>query len=248
MRRAAARIDTLSGMKKKLSILVVEDEPAILDGLLDVLVYHGYAVDSATTGSEGLQKAESGAFDLLLLDVMLPGIDGFEICDRVRQQDREQAIIMLTAKSDDADIIEGLKLGADDYVSKPFSIQQLMLRIEAVLRRTRAGELSERLLELPGMSIDTVALSGQAGDREVSFTRREMDLLCYLAAQHHRPVSRAELLNKVWGYAEHLDIDTRTIDIHVAKLRRKIEADPAKPSILTTVRGAGYQLTVETER
>lgn len=234
-------------MNRKPRILVVEDEPAILEGLLDVLMFHGYAVDSAKTGTEGLKKALSGRFELLLLDVMLPGIDGYEICERVRAQDREQAIIMLTAKNDDEAVIEGLKLGADDYVGKPFSIQQLLLRIEAVLRRTRHGEIIDRLLDLPGMAIDTVSLSGRSKDQEVSFTRREMDLLCYLAAHHHRPVARTELLNKVWGYALNLEIDTRTIDIHVAKLRRKIEADPASPTILITVRGAGYQLLKETE-
>ncbi len=229
-------------MKSQLDILIVEDEEAIRAGLADVLVYHGYAVDTAATGTEGLEKALSGRFDLVLLDVMLPGIDGFSICDAIREQDRRQPIIMLTAKTSDEDIIQGLKLGADDYVAKPFSIQQLVLRIEAVLRRSDAGRARARSLVLAGIEVDTENLTGRGPDGEVSFTRREMDILCYLAANAGRPVPREELLTKVWGYARGLAIETRTVDIHIAKLRRKIERDPGSPENLVTVRGAGYRL------
>ena len=229
-------------MAEKLAVLVVEDEAAIRDGLVDVLVYHGYGVDTAATGTEGLEKALTGRFDLILLDIMMPGMDGYEVCNRIRSEDREQAIIMLTAKSSDEEIIQGLKLGADDYVSKPFSIQQLMLRIEAVLRRSRAGEASARTLELDGITIDTENLSGESSDGSITFTRREMDILTYLFRYRDRPVPREELLTKVWGYARNLDIETRTVDIHVAKLRRKIERDPKQPVNLVTVRGAGYRL------
>lgn len=231
-------------MDRKLKLLVVEDEAAIRDGLIDVLVYHGYDVDSAATGNEGLEKSLSGRFDLILLDVMLPGIDGFSICDRIRAGDRQQPIIMLTARTSDDDIIQGLKLGADDYVAKPFSIQQLVLRIEAVLRRSRAGEARARTLSLEGIRIDTANLSGQTATGELAFTRREIDLLVYLAEHHERPVPREELLTKIWGYARNLDIETRTVDIHIAKLRRKIEADPKNPVNLLTVRGAGYRLNM----
>ena len=229
-------------MAEKLAVLVVEDEAAIRDGLVDVLVYHGYDVDTAATGTKGLEKALTGRFDLILLDIMMPGMDGYEVCNRIRSEDREQAIIMLTAKSSDEEIIQGLKLGADDYVSKPFSIQQLMLRIEAVLRRSRAGEASARTLELDGITIDTENLSGESSDGSITFTRREMDILTYLFRYRDRPVPREELLTKVWGYARNLDIETRTVDIHVAKLRRKIERDPKQPVNLVTVRGAGYRL------
>ena len=229
-------------MAEKLAVLVVEDEAAIRDGLVDVLVYHGYDVDTAATGTEGLEKALTGRFDLILLDIMMPGMDGYEVCNRIRSEDREQAIIMLTAKSSDEEIIQGLKLGADDYVSKPFSIQQLMLRIEAVLRRSRAGEASARTLELDGITIDTENLSGESSNGSITFTRREMDILTYLFRFRDRPVPREELLTKVWGYARNLDIETRTVDIHVAKLRRKIERDPKQPVNLVTVRGAGYRL------
>lgn len=229
-------------MPKKLSLLVVEDEAAIRDGLIDVLVFHGYEVDSADNGTDGLKKSLTGRFDLILLDVMLPGMDGYTICDRIRAEDRHQPIIMLTAKSSDEEIIEGLKLGADDYVAKPFSIQQLLLRIEAVLRRSRAGTTLARTLELDGILIDTDNLCGQTEDGDVSFTRREMDLLAYLSEHADRPIPREELLNKIWGYDKNLDIETRTVDIHIAKLRRKIEKDPKNPVNLVTIRGAGYRL------
>jgi two-component system response regulator RegX3 len=232
-------------MNRQRRILVVEDEEAIRTGLIDVLVFHGFEVDSAATGPDGLRKALTGKFDLILLDVMLPGVDGYEICDRVRSEDRNQPIILLTAKTSDEEIIHGLKLGADDYVPKPFSIQQLVLRIEAVLRRSQSGQEMARTLCVAGMEIDTENLSaGKCGD-EISFTKREIEVLSYLAQNTDRPVSREELLSKVWGYARNLDIETRTVDIHIAKLRRKIEADSKQPEVLITVRGAGYRLVTE---
>jgi two-component system response regulator RegX3 len=190
--------------------------------------------------------ALSGRFDLILLDVMLPGMDGFEICNRIRAQDRDQPVIMLTAKSTDEDIIQGLSLGADDYVAKPFSVAQLVLRVQAVLRRSRIGAELDALLQLgEDVEIDCRNLQGQRGDEALSFTRREVEMLQYLRLHSERPVSRDELLAKVWGYARNLDIETRTVDIHIAKLRRKIEADPAQPRYLVTVRGAGYRLLAE---
>lgn len=229
-------------MNRQIRILVVEDEKAIRTGLIDVLVFHGYEVDSAATGPEGLEKALTGKFALILLDVMLPGMDGYEVCDKVRAEDRNQAIIMLTAKSSDDEIIRGLTLGADDYVPKPFSIQQLVLRIEAVLRRSPVGRKQARTLHVGDIAIDTENLSGSNGSNEIPFTKREVEVLDYLARNAERPVSREELLSKVWGYARNLDIETRTVDIHIAKLRRKIEANPKEPTRLVTVRGAGYRL------
>lgn len=232
-------------MARKPSILIVEDEEAIRTGLIDLLVYHGYDTDAASDGNVGLDMALKGNYDLILLDVMLPGMDGFAICDRIRSKDREQPIIMLTAKSSDEDIIHGLQLGADDYVAKPFSVAQLVLRIQAVLRRARIGIETENVLELgDSVTIDIRNLSGCCGGKDISFTRREIDILQYLAANKERPVSRDELLNKLWGYAKDLNLETRTVDIHIAKLRRKIEADASKPEYLVTVRGAGYRLMV----
>jgi len=229
-------------MSQKVRLLIVEDEEAIRSGLVDVFVYHGYEVETAAHGDDGLRMALSGQFDLILLDVMLPGTDGFEICNQIRQQDRQQPVIMLTAKSSDEDIVQGLTLGADDYVAKPFSVTQLVLRVQAVLRRSGIGEESNREIKLcNGMVIDTENLCAA----DVVFTRREMDVLLYLAQQSDRPVSRDELLARVWGYANNMDIETRTVDIHIAKLRRKIEKDPTNPQAIATVRGAGYRLMIE---
>ena len=232
-------------MNKRIRVLVVEDEEAIRTGLIDVLVFHGYEVDSAATGPEGLKKALTGKFELILLDIMLPGMDGYTICDEIRAIDRRQPIIMLTAKASDEEIIQGLKLGADDYVPKPFSIRQLVLRIEAVLRRSQVGQEQARTLNIGNISIDTENLSGLNGDEEIAFTKREVEVLSYLAQNSERPVSREELLSKVWGYARGLNIETRTVDIHIAKLRRKIEVNPREPAKLITVRGAGYRLMTE---
>lgn len=227
-------------MTFKAKILIIEDEAAIRSGLIDVFTYHGYEVDFADHGEKGLSKALTGQFDLILLDIMLPGLNGFDICNQIRQQDRNQAIIMLTAKSCDDDIVQGLTLGADDYVSKPFSVTQLVLRVQAVLRRAGIDGLEQKQLRLNnGLVIDTRNLCTQ---NDIVFTRREMDLLQYLASESERPVAREELLVKVWGYASHMEIETRTVDIHIAKLRRKIELNLSTPETIITVRGAGYRL------
>lgn len=236
--------------QRKLKILVVEDEPAIRTGLVDVLIFHGYEVEAADNGRDGMRLARSGLFDLLLLDVMLPHHSGFEICEAVRADDQAQPIIMLTAKISDEDIVQGLRLGADDYVGKPFSIEQLLLRIAAVLRRSDAGKALDRFIELPvseggagTYQIDTANLVGDtAAGAAQTFTRREVDVLQYLHAHRERAVPREELLSKVWGYHQDLNIETRTVDIHIAKLRRKIEQDAKAPQLLVTLRGAGYRL------
>ena len=232
-------------MSSKANILIIEDEEAIRTGLVDVLIYHGFTTDSAADGNSGLEKALTGKFDLILLDVMLPGMDGFAVCEHIRKEDREQPIIMLTAKTSDEDIIQGLQLGADDYVAKPFSIAQLILRIQAVLRRSGITQETDHIIELSNdIKIDTRNLSTIKNNEDIHFTRREMDILLYLFNHADRPVPRDELLHKLWGYAKNLDLETRTVDIHIAKLRRKIEQDPAKPCHLLTVRGAGYRLMV----
>lgn len=214
--------------------------------MVDVFVYHGYETDTSADGREGLQKALSGRYDLILLDIMLPGMNGFEICQSIREHDRDIAIIMLTAKTTDEDIIEGLSLGADDYVGKPFSVTQLVLRVQAVLRRSRLVNESEHQIRLSDtVMIDCSNLKGQCEYQQLSFTLREIELLRYLKANTHRPVSRDELLSKVWGYGNHLHLETRTVDIHIAKLRRKIEPDPTRPRFLVTIRCAGYRLLVQ---
>lgn len=233
-------------MHRKPRLLIVEDEPAIRTGLVDVFVFHGFEVDMAEDGKTGLHKAQSGKFDLILLDVMLPGMNGFDICAAVRAQDRDQPIIMLTARNTDEDIVQGLALGADDYVAKPFSVAQLVLRVQAVLRRSGFDAQQQAVIKLTGdVQIDTRNLSANVRGESVAFTRREMALLEYLYQHRDRPVPREELLHKIWGYARDLDIETRTVDIHMAKLRRKLECDPKQPQWLVTVRGGGYRLLTD---
>ena len=224
----------------KLKLLIVEDEQAILQGLVDVFVFHGFEVDSADDGKDGLEKALTGKHDLILLDIMLPSIDGFEICNKIREQDKNQPIIMLTAKSSEEDIITGLTLGADDYIAKPFSIRELVLRVNTVLKRVHNHENS--ILQIATIQIDTANLVQINDDNPLSFSRREIDILQYLQQHSNRPVSREELLEQVWGYKQADAIETRTIDIHIAKLRRKIETDPKQPEWIVTVRGEGYRL------
>jgi two-component system response regulator RegX3 len=176
---------------------------------------------------------------------MLPGCDGFSISDEVRKVDRDQPIIMLTAKTSDEDIVNGLSLGADDYIAKPFSIAQLVLRVKAVLRRSRALAAAATHITLAGdVEIDVRNLAGRRATEQLTFTRREMEILEYLHRNTERAVSRDELLTRVWGYDRSAEIETRTVDIHVAKLRRKIELDAKEPRNLITVRGAGYRLLV----
>jgi len=233
-------------MDRKQRLLIVEDEEAIRTGLVDVFVYHGYDVEAEADGRDGLNRALTGEFDLVVLDVMLPSINGFDICNAIRQADREQPVIMLTAKVSDEDIVSGLRLGADDYIGKPFGVQELVLRVEAVLRRTgRSPEAGHEIDFGDGLVIDRANLCGRNAEQELLFTRREIEILTYLHQHCERPVARDELLSEVWGYAKHLDIETRTVDIHIAKLRRKIESNPKQPRRLVTVRGAGYRLIIE---
>src|SRR3989454_10213627 len=184
-------------MQRKSRLLIIEDEPAILTGLLDLFVYHGYDVDAAQDGRLGLEKALLGHYDLIILDIMLPTLDGFAICDAIRQHSREQPLVILTAKTTDEDIIMGLTLGADDYVAKPFSVRELVLRVQAVLRRSAKRRYEEAQLCIgEHLQIDTRNLVGmQRGNAEpILFTRREMEILQYLKQHHERPVSREELL------------------------------------------------------
>lgn len=206
---------------------------------------NGYEVATAVEGKAGLEMALAGGHHLILLDIMMPGLDGFTICDRIREIDRHLPIIMLTAKTSEEDIIKGLKLGADDYIPKPFSVGQLLARVEAVLRRSGKLHRDMSAFSLGDLVIHPERLVGARDGQEIAFTRRELEILVYLSTNGVRPVSRQELLREVWGYANVDYLETRTVDIHIAKPRRKIEKDPTQPVWLVTVRGEGYQLRVE---
>jgi two-component system response regulator RegX3 len=228
-------------MTNKPKLLIVEDEAAILRGLTDLFVFHGFDVQSEQDGRKGLEAALSSNFDCILLDVMLPSMDGFSVCNAIRKASREQPIVMLTAKSSEEDIINGLTLGADDYIAKPFSVPELVLRIKTILRRTGWDKTDANLHINENINIDRNNLSGIVNGHTQVFTRREVDILSYLH-RHSRPVSRTELLAEVWGYDEPSLIDTRTVDIHIAKLRKKIETNSKVPQLLLTFRGEGYKL------
>jgi len=225
----------------KPSILIVEDEETILKGLCDVFSFNNYTVDTAVNGTEGLEKALKGNYHLILLDIMLPEVDGYTICNEVRSKDRSQPIIMLTAKGDEDDIIKGLKYGADDYITKPFSIRELTARVEAVLRRSGRFLDEGQIITWETLTIDPQNLTLKNGDQELELTRREVEILNFLITNDARPVSRQELLKEVWGY-NNTDLDTRTVDIHMAKLRKKLEVDPQNPQWVLTIRGEGYKI------
>ncbi|MFW2366545.1 MAG: response regulator transcription factor [Desulforhopalus sp.] len=227
----------------KARILIVEDDQAILNGLSDVLVFNGYAVQGVEDGAEGLETILSGQFDLVLLDVMLPNLDGFSICNRVREVKPSQPIIMITAKGSEDDIVTGFKAGADDYVPKPFSLRELIVRVEAVLRRS-GKHLGDDRIECQGIVFDGKNLRALFDDQIIDLTRREMDIMVYLYRYQDRIVTKKELLREVWHYAD-ANIETRTIDIHMLKLRKKIAALNERADLIKTVRGEGYRLEYE---
>jgi len=226
---------------QKSRILIAEDEEKIRQGLVDVFVYHGYEVKALENGSMVMKEALSGNYHLVILDVMLPGMNGFEVCNEIRKKDRSQPVIMLTAKGDEEDIIQGLKLGADDYVTKPFSVRELLARCESVLRRSSKLQVEKQKISWDVLVIDPMNLLIETPQGQMELTRREVDLLRYLIQHSNRPISRQELLKEVWGY-QNPQMDTRTVDIHITKLRKKIEKDPDSPIFILTLRGEGYRI------
>lgn len=222
------------------TILTVEDDPAIRRGIVDALKYVGYGVLEAGHGDLGHEMAVRQSYDLLLLDLVLPGCGGLEILRAVRATRPTQPVIILTARGEENDRVEGLRAGADDYVVKPFSVKELLARVEAVLRRTpgRPADLAE--IDIPGGTADFARreLRFAGGDR-TELSEREVELLRYLVNCADRAVSRDELLANVWRISPD-GLPTRTIDMHVARLREKLRDDPADPQVLLTVRGKGY--------
>ena len=227
----------------KARVLVVEDDAALLRGLLDVLVFNGYDAEGAEDGGQGLNKGLEEQFDLIILDVMLPTLDGFSICEAIRKKKPGQGIIIITAKGAEDDIVAGFKAGADDYITKPFSLREVMVRVEAVLRRTGKNPGDEEV-DYMGIFFDGKNLKALSGDQSMELTRREMDIIIYLYRNQERIVSKKELLTEVWHYAD-ADIETRTVDIHMLKLRKKIAVLIGDKPLIETVRGEGYRLLLE---
>jgi DNA-binding response OmpR family regulator len=224
----------------KARIVVVEDDAALLQGLMDVLVFNGYEVRGVPEGGAGLKAVLENPCDLVLLDVMLPGLDGLSVCREIRRRKPNQAVVMITAKGAEDDIVAGFKAGADDYIPKPFSLRELMVRVEAVLRRSGKSTGDQQLV-LGGIRFDGQHLLAEGRGRSVEITRREMDIVAYLFRNSGRIVGKKELLTEVWHYAD-AGIETRTVDIHMLKLRKKIAALAGDAPFITTVRGEGYRL------
>jgi two-component system alkaline phosphatase synthesis response regulator PhoP len=226
----------------KSRILLVEDEPGLVLTITDLLTAEGYEVESATDGPAGLAKGANGNFDLILLDVMLPGKNGFDVCRELRAQGRDTAILMLTAKGQVIDRVVGLKLGADDYLTKPFDPSELLARIEALLRRVRKeARIPVRTFKFGDVEADFERAEIVKGGQPVSLAAKELQLLRYLVDHRDRIVPRDELLQKVWEYAS--EASSRTIDVHVAWLRQKLEDNPQNPRYIQTFRGKGYRFT-----
>ena len=229
-------------MKKK-HILVIEDDAAIRQGVVDALSFEGYAVLEAADGTRGLDLALSATYDLLLLDLVLPGRDGIDILADLRAARPAQPVIIMTARGDEADRVRGLQIGADDYVVKPFSVKELLARVEAVLRRSAERPTDIHEIPLAGGRADLARREVCFKDgRRYDLSEREAELLRYLAANPGRAVSRDEILARVWGI-DPLGLQTRTIDMHIARLREKIHDNSAEPKVILTVRGKGYMFT-----
>lgn len=224
------------------SILIVEDEPNMRLGLKDNLEFEGYSVDLAEDGAEGLDKILRKSYDLIIMDVMMPKMSGLDACKKAREAGIEAPILLLTAKSEEIDKVIGLELGADDYVTKPFSLRELLARIKAILRRAALKKEPNKSVETKvgrlSVNFDTYTSHDQNG--QVRMSHKEYAILQYLLSRKNETVSRYDLLEKVWGYEE--SPTTRTVDNFIVKLRQKVELDPNDPRIILTVHGTGYKL------
>ena len=231
-------------------ILLVEDDPSIREVTAIGLANAGFTVETASDGAEGLERFGAEGFDLVLLDVMLPRLDGLQICRRLRAAELHTSILMLTAKSSVLDRVLGLELGADDYLTKPFSMRELAARVKGVFRRAEqlaalkaaaASAPAAKVIETAGLSIDVERHEARIGGRPVELTAKEFELLVYFARSPGRVFTRAQLLDQVWGYS-HSGYE-HTVNSHINRLRNKIERDPANPDFIQTVWGVGYKFT-----
>jgi len=223
-------------------VLIVEDDPSILRGLNDNLRMQRYDVITASDGEAGYRLAVEKKPDLVILDVMLPNMSGMEICKKLRSEGFAAPILMLTARGEESDRVLGLDLGADDYVTKPFSIRELLARVRALLRRTQNGETLPDEVRFDDVIVDFRKFEARKRGTALDLTRKEFGILRMLAAKAGQVVTRDDLLNDVWGYESYPS--TRTVDTHIGTLRSKLESDPATPKRLITVHGVGYKLTL----
>jgi DNA-binding response OmpR family regulator len=228
-------------MERPLTVLLVDDEESVQKLLTYPLEREGYRVVQARDGEEALVRYREEPVDLVVLDLMLPRLDGLAVCSRLREERSAVPIIMLTARGDEGDKVLGLELGADDYITKPFSIREFMSRVRALLRRAQLPPLGSRadVIEVDGLLIDAARRSVEVRGEPAQLTYLEFELLRMLAASPGRVFTRKALLDELWGGSEFRD--PRTIDVHVRHLREKIERDPAEPEFIFTVRGAGYR-------
>ena len=225
-------------------ILIVEDEPDMRLGLKDNLEFDGYEVDSAENGKDGYEKIIKNNYDLVLMDVMMPEMSGFEVCKQIRKEGINVPVILLTAKGEEIDKVRGLEIGADDYITKPFSLRELLARVKAVLRRAPEHnaqvEKKNSKIQIGLLTVDFSTFIAISKNKPVQMSHKEFELLHYLWDKRNAVVTRDDLLNKIWGYEE--SPTTRTVDNFIVRLRQKIEKDPERPHYIITVHGIGYKL------
>lgn len=226
-------------------ILIIEDEEAIRSVLEDDFLLENYDVEVASDGIDGLEKATNPGINLIILDIMLPGLNGFEICKKLRNQGIKTPIIMLTAKGQEIDRIVGLEIGADDYLTKPFSPRELQARVRAILRRMEKEpeKTGDKLFNFDGLEVDFLRYECRKNGKELSLTTREYELLKYLLKNRGRVINRDEIMDEIWG--KNVFVAPRTVDTHMSNLRKKIEKDPARPRLITSIRGVGYKFISE---
>jgi two-component system alkaline phosphatase synthesis response regulator PhoP len=223
------------------NILIVEDEVDLAHGIQDALVHKGFRADAVHDGKVALERLRRGGYDLVVLDLMLPGMNGLDVLRTLRKERPETRVLILTALSSEEDLLEGFQAGADDYLSKPCSPRELVARVEAQFRRRALDAQPPPRLDLPsGISVDLARLEVHRDGKIIPLTPREGDILEYLVRHRDRVVTRDDLLLDVWHYKS-ANVETRTVDIHIVGLRRKVEPNPAKPTLIQTVRGKGYR-------
>jgi DNA-binding response OmpR family regulator len=225
-------------------ILVVDDEQNMRTGLKDNLEFEGYDVETANDGEQGLKKIFEGSYNLIILDVMMPKKSGFDVCKEVRKAGMTTPVILLTAKGEEIDKVLGLEIGADDYVTKPFSLRELLARVKAILRRSENLVMNEedREVKIGRLEINFSGYKATSKNRDVAMSHKEFEILHYLWKHRNTTVSRENLLTEIWGYEE--TPTTRTVDNFILKLRQKIEIDSNHPQIILTVHGIGYKLII----